>query len=342
MKKVLVLTGMAGFIGMNLLKALVKEYNILHSYSDVISIDKMGYATKYNSLEYYKICDLNCIISIDENINDLNAPNVGNRLCYRPDRVKDVQYDVVSLASESHVDNSIKNPYGIFVENVNIPVNLVQWLGRENINKYVHISTDEVYGDLPVDCTYENWFDLNSPLHPNNPYSASKAAQDCFLLSLKHTFGLNLKMIRLANQFGPYQHPEKMLPATVLRAVQGQPIKIYGKGLNVRQWTPVVDSVNVIMDVISGKIEADLTHIANIVGAVNNNDVVQVWRDILEKDFRIYTTTEFVEDRKGHDLMYAIKTNVEVNKHFRTNETRFMETIAHYIMNKDNYLRKIQ
>ena len=340
MKKVLVLTGMAGFIGMNLLKALVKENTLLRSYSDIISIDKMGYATTCNSLEYYKICYLNCIISVDENINDLNAPNVINRLCFRPDKLNDVRYDVVSLASESHVDNSIKNPYGIFVENVNIPVSLVQWLGITNINKYVHISTDEVYGDLPIDCKFEDWFDLDSPLHPNNPYSASKAAQDCFLLSLKHTFGLNLKMIRLANQFGPYQHPEKMLPATILRAIQGQPIKIYGKGLNVRQWTPVVDSVNVIIDVISGKINDNLTHIANIVGAINNNDVVEIWRDILEKDFKIFTTTEFIEDRKGHDLMYAIKTTVDVNKCFSSNNSRFMETIAHYIMNKDNYLRK--
>ena len=340
MKKVLVLTGMAGFIGMNLLKALVKENEVLRSYSDIISIDKMGYATKYNSLEYYKICDLNCIISIDENINDLNAPNVTNRLCYRPDKIKDVKYDVVSLASESHVDNSIKNPYGIFVENVNIPVNLVQWLGLENIEKYIHVSTDEVYGDLPNDSNYSNWFDTHSPLIPNNPYSASKAAQDCFLHSLKHTFGLNLKTIRLANQFGPYQHPEKMLPATILRAAQGIPIKIYGKGLNSRQWTPVVDSVKIIIEIIKGNIDEEVTHIAKDKGLHNNNEVVNMWRFILKSDFNIDTTVEYIEDRKGHDLMYALKTSHRIDEYFFGNENRFKETIQYYLDNKNNYLRK--
>lgn len=333
MDKVLILTGMAGFIGMNFLNEMIKDKKFLELYKKIISIDKMGYATQYNKYDYYNICKSNDINVLDTNINNINSWDNSN--------IRNVKCDIVDLSSESHVDNSIRNPYGIFTENSSIPVSLISWVGIDNIDRYIHISTDEIFGDLPLTASVEEWFDINSPLHPNNPYSASKASQDCFLMSLKHTFGLNLQIIRLANQFGPYQFPEKLLPATICRAKQGQSIKIYGKGLNKRQWTPVVDSVKIIMDVARGNIKDDILHIATKEELIpNNNEVVEIWRNILLKDFKIDTKIEYIEDRKGHDLMYALKTTDIVKTYFTTsNEVRFKETIEYYINNVNLYTK---
>jgi len=333
MDKVLILTGCAGFIGLNLLNEMIKDKTFLKSYKKIISIDKMGYATKFNRYAYYNICKSNDIIVLDININNINSWNNAS--------IKDMKCDIIDLASESHVDNSIKNPYGIFTENSSIPSSLIAWIGLDNIDKYIHISTDEIYGDLPLTSSDEEWFDINSPLHPNNPYSASKASQDCFLMSLKHTFGLNLQLIRLANQFGPHQYLEKMLPATIIRAKQGQSIKIYGKGLNKRQWTSVIDSVTVIMDVARGVIKDYITHIAAKEEAIpNNNEVVEIWRTILWEDFKIDSKIEYIEDRKGHDLLYALKTTDLVKTYFTTsNEVRFKESIEYYINNVNLYTK---
>lgn len=331
--KGLILTGCAGFIGLNLLKAIVKDTEFYNSYDYIISIDKMGYATKFNKKEYNSLCDIYSIFQVNADITTLNI----NNSYTKPS--EEMKYDIIDLASESHVDNSIANPFGIYKENALIPASLVEWVGIKNINKYVHITTDEIYGELPLTTPEENWFNEASNFHPNNPYSAGKAAQDCFLISLKHTFGLNLRFIRLANEFGPYQHSEKMLPATILRALTNQPIKIYGNGENKRQWTPVVDSVKIIIDVVKGKIDEELTHIAKKGDIPNNNEVVEMWRKILKDDFNINTHIEYVADRKGHDLMYALKTNSVIDSYFtESNLTRFRESIKFYIENKSSYL----
>lgn len=304
----------------------------MDSFNHIISIDKMGYATHFNINEYRKLCQDNHITCLNQCINTLTP--------HYFDVLGSSKYTVVDLASESHVDNSILNPFGIYLENSKLPSSLISSIGMENIEKYVHISTDEVYGDLQLGAKEEGWFTENTPLHPNNPYSASKASQDCFLMSLKHTFGLNLKFIRLANQYGPHQHSEKMLPATVLRAVRGEPIKIYGNGLNARQWTPVVDSVNIIMDVVKGTINEYITHIADKNGVINNLGAVDLWRKILKDNFNISTTVEFIEDRKGHDLLYALKTSAKIDSYFIKDKVeRFEESIRFYVENKNNYFR---
>jgi len=354
MKKILILTGCAGFIGLNLLKELIKDYDFMKSYHDIISIDKMGYATNYNSLTYYKLCDLYGISTIDEDIN--NLPNVRNKLFFNPLEAKDITYDILDFASESHVDNSIADPFSIFNQNVSIPAKLLEWIGKDNwknINVYYHISTDEVYSEIPLDKVnfYANWFKTTDPFKPNNPYSASKVAQDSFLMSLRHTFGLNVKFIRMANQFGNYQHPEKMVPASVLRVLKGEPIKVYGEGLNVRQWTPVNITVEIILDILKNKIVFDdIIHIADREGVFNNNHITEMMIKIL-KDFGYESKKEYIKDRLGHDSAYALDTTKLIDSYFWTTplldlnyyktegtENHLRKTIKFYIDNKETYL----
>jgi len=320
--KVLVLTGCVGFIGMNFLKRFIETDDILQ-WDKVYSLDKLTYATKYNQKEYFELIKNHNIFHHTVDLSKCEKlPITENNIT------------VLNFASNSHVDNSIDNPYLLYDENTKLVSNLIKCLGLNNIKLFVQISTDEVYSELPLDATPDKWFDIDTPLKPNNPYSASKASQDCFLMSLKHTFGLNLQFIRLANEFGPFQHTEKMLPATVLRVIRKQPIKIYGKGLNKRQWTPVVDAVEVICHVLN--IETDfITHIAYSKEPIlNNNEVVDIWTKILKEKYNLDSKYEYVVDRKGHDLMYALKTKKWVDEYFTSSlQKRFEEAIDFYYNN---------
>lgn len=332
MSNVLILTGCAGFIGLNFLKyALGKK--IVEDYDAVVSIDKLGYATQYNEEEYRNICLENGIKMLHININELKK-SAGTFKDFG-----ECKYDVLNFASESHVDNSIEAPHEIFMENAGIPGNLITVLGIERINKWIQISTDEIYGELPLNAEYEDWFQADGNFHPNNPYSASKASQDMFLMSMQHTFGLNLQFIRLANQFGPWQHPEKMLPVTIIRSLAGDSIKIYGDGSNIRQWTPVRQSVKVIYEQLKNDSTNTVLIAKKYTPLINNNDVVEIWRGILKNKHDIETTTEYIEDRKGHDTMYALQTTEAVDEMFDTTlVAEFEATIDHYVKYKDHYV----
>jgi len=321
MKNTLIVTGGSGFIGFN----FVKYFLPLNTYDYVVFIDKMGYATKYNKDEYRKLVVSDKIFSIEEDINKLC-------ISHNTREMSDSIYDIVNFASESHVDNSIATPSKIYNENATIPSSLVDWVGIKNIRKFVHISTDEVYGDL--DYSYRNdyskWFKTESPMLPNNPYAASKAAQDCYLRSLNHTFGLNLVTVRMANQFGPHQHSEKMLPATILRAVNKLPIKIYGSGNNIRQWTPVSQTVRHIYDILTdATINNTTIHLGAAQSLVTNNEVVDIWREILKDKYHIESSIEYIEDRKGHDRMYAIQPTLTYD--YSNIREEFESTIDYYI-----------
>lgn len=339
----LLLTGCAGFIGLNFLEHFIKQN---HGYKKIYSVDKMGYATKYNRERYYSICADNKINIIDFNLNEIS----GNL------NIDKEKFHILNFASESHVDNSIKNPFGIFEENVMIPASCIRIVGGlEYVDKFVHISTDEVYGEIPLEeiRNFDKWFKTDTSIKPNNPYAASKASQDCFLMSLKHTFGINVKFIRLANQFGPYQYLEKMCPATFLRVLNGKSIKIYGEGKNIRQWTPVVDSVKIIYDALSGILddcfENNVLHISKyekIDGnqkLYNNNEIVRLWEELLkeyirEKGYLLCISKEYIEDRKGHDTAYALQTHPKIQEYFKVSiRQRFKETLNHYCENERIY-----
>ena len=337
MSKNLLLTGCAGFIGLNFIKYFT---TLWHGYDKVVSIDKLGYATEYNTGLYLNICESVGIRHITLDLSNIEEMPI----------LPEGKWDILDFASESHVDNSIKDPNKIFNENVKIPGGVISMVGLDNIDRYIHISTDEVYSEIPLDKVddMDYWFKPTDSIKPNNPYSASKAAQDCYLMAMKHTFGLNVNFIRLANQFGPFQHPEKMFPATILRVVGDNPIKIYGKGENIRQWTPVVDSVKVIYDALIGKLDNEfidnVLHISKYELSedgkqilYNNNDVVSCWEKLLtqqieEKGLEVSITKQYIEDRKGHDTAYALTTTEKIQTYFQTPlEERFKETIEFYV-----------
>jgi len=334
MKKILIVTGGAGFIGFNYLSYIISNNFFIH-YDEVHLIDKLGYATKYNKNWYMELIGSITKPKIFNVINDIN--NLSEYPINKTDINLAYIIDIVNFASQSHVDNSIKTPNIIYEENTTIPSRLISYAGGvEHVRKFVQISTDEVYGDLPYDIkdNYNSWFSTTSPLLPNNPYAASKAAQDCFLRSMAHTFGLNLVTVRMANQFGPYQHVEKMLPASILRAVRGETIKIYGEGKNIRQWTPVTQTVQHIKNILKSENNTTI-HLGAKQTLLSNNEIVEMWRKILFDKYKLKTTVEYIEDRKGHDKMYAIQSSE--NYTYDNIQKEFEKSIKHYVKNAKHY-----
>lgn len=300
--KTLILTGCAGFIGFNFLKHFIDDGG-LGLYDRVISFDKMGYATVYNREDYEEICmEQPKVVGICANIVSLNKYAVEKFL------EKGTVVDILDFASESHVDNSINAPSEIFTENSLIPVVLLRILEDVEIDTYWHISTDEVYGDLPLDVSQEDWFDVDCQYKPSNPYSASKVAQDAYLASLRHTFGMNVKFIRMANQFGPHQHIEKMIPSSIIRAMKGEKIKVYGEGANLRQWTYVSHTVELINNLLKYGTNDYITHLADPKNLFDNNFVANKIIESLKRH-DVEAEIEYIEDRLGHDRAYALKVS---------------------------------
>lgn len=324
----LLITGAAGFIGFNFLQEFVKVRKL---FDKVLSFDKEGYASYHIINEYRTLCSEYDIEAVQQDINSINYHLKGD-------------WVILNFASESHVDNSITNPLDFYLENVNIIPSLIKAIGMDNIVKFIQISTDEVYGDIPQDTPSLLWFDYDrpSPYLPNNPYSASKASQDLLLRSLSHTFNLNVQTIRLANQFGPWQHHEKMIAKSILHVLNNEPIELHGDGSNIRQWTPVVDSVKVILDVLLGNLNSPVVHIAHQHKLYTNNEVVKIWSKIISRKYNLQPDIKYITNRRGNDLMYALKTEKAVDMYFQTSlEQRFEETIDWYFTNQRRFNRDI-
>jgi len=320
--KTLILTGCAGFIGFNFLNHFI-DVGGIGRYERIISFDKMGYATVYNREDYEQICmEQPKFIGICANIVSLN------KYCVEKYINSDTVIDILDFASESHGDNSINSPSEIFTENSLIPVVLLKILEDAKIDTYWHVSTDEVYGDLPLDASQEQWFDITSQYKPSNPYSASKVAQDAYLTSLKHTFDMNVKIIRMANQFGPYQHIEKMIPASIIRALNGEPIKVYGNGSNLRQWTYVGYTVKLIDDLIHYGTNDFITHLADPKNLFDNNFIANKIVESLKR----YDVDATIEYRPGHDRSYALKVSQVVESIYTESFDESIErTIDFYV-----------
>jgi len=329
MKNGLILTGTAGFIGINVLLKMTPELRA--KYDRVVSIDKLGYATLYNREIYKELCDGLQIERLDININEMI-----NHTRFSPN----YDWDILDLASNSHVDNSISNPSANYEENSIIPSRLLLSFDDLNsIRSYYHISTDEVYGDLPIEVDEKDWFNTNSSFNPSNPYSASKVAQDAYLMAMRRTFNIPVHFIRMANQFGMFQHPEKMLPASCLRSFRGESIKVYGTGLNMRQWTPVDITAKIILDKVSILDNFDVLHIANKNGLVSNNHIADVLTDAIGLCTGVTPQIEYVPDRLGHDLCYALKTTKEIDEYFKDIklDNAIIHTAEFYFMKKEDY-----
>jgi dTDP-glucose 4,6-dehydratase len=280
----ILVTGGAGFIGSNFVHYMLERYP---RYT-LINLDKLTYAGNLENLEDVEgnpqynfvkgdICDRSIVES-----------------CVQ-------QYDVdaiINFAAESHVDRSIVGP-SIFVETNVFGTNVLLEVAKDNgIERFVQISTDEVYGSLGQ----EGEFSETSPLHPNSPYAASKASADLLVLAYHHTYGLPAIITRCSNNYGPYQFPEKLIPLMIANALSDKPLPVYGDGLNVRDWIHVRDHCAAIDKVLH---EGKNGEVYNI-GASSewkNIELVKLLLRILDKPESLIT---FVKDRPGHDRRYAI------------------------------------
>lgn len=343
MKSSLIITGCPGFIGLNFFEYIEKVYKDLH-YDNIFLIDLFDKykANEYNVYFYkkikYKLYSFNqkCI----EYKVDLSNKKNFEHLLKILNGYKTV-YDIVNFASFSHIDNSIKDPNSYYENNVLLVSNLTK---INNIENFYHISTDEVYGHIELKNVFDEnyWFTPTSHIDPRNPYSASKASQDVFLISLYKTFNFPLKILRLSNQFGPYQYTEKLIPRFIKCAFDQKPFGLYGNGLNIRQWTPVKDTVKIIWDVVINKNNYPelIYHISfppSEICLKNNKFIVEKLCSILQK-YNIKSEYVFVPDRPGHDQAYVLKNTIDWNKFSEKSwEERLDETVEFYVKNKHIY-----
>ena len=314
----IIVTGGAGFIGGNFIHYMLKK----HPNYKIICMDCLTYAGNMETLEevldnpnfkFYKVDIRNreAVFSVFET----ECPDI-----------------VVNFAAESHVDRSIENP-GIFIStNVMGTQVLMDACRKYGIKRYHQVSTDEVYGDLPLDRP-DLFFTEDTPLHTSSPYSASKASADLLVMAYHRTFGLPVTISRCSNNYGPYQFPEKLIPLMILNAFYDKPLPVYGEGLNVRDWLYVEDHCRAIDLILHSDTIGEVFNIGGH-NEMQNIDIVKIICKALNKseDLIIH-----VEDRKGHDMRYAIDPTKIHNELGWLPETRFedgiQKTIQWYLDN---------
>ncbi len=315
-----IVTGGCGFIGSNYLHYVVNKY----PEDEFICIDSLTYAGNYHNLD--PIIDKPNFRFVKLDITDRDGVDALFAL-EKPDYV-------INFAAESHVDNSIKNP-GIFVKtNVMGTQVLMDASLKHGVKRYHQVSTDEVYGDLPLDRP-DLLFTEQTPLHTSSPYSASKGGADLLVLAYMRTFKLPATISRCSNNYGPYQFPEKLIPHTIACAMKDQKVPVYGEGKNVRDWIHVYDhNTGVDLIVRNGK-EGEVYNL----GGCSERDNLTIVKTILKALDKPESLIEFVTDRPGHDLRYAMdptKAETELGWTRKYNFDDGMKaTIDWYIANQD-------
>lgn len=318
MKNILV-TGAAGFIGSNFAEFMVNK----HPDYNIVVFDKLTYAGNMDNLKKIQdkitfvqgdICDLEKVTETFEKYN-IDA--------------------VVHFAAESHVDNSIKTPFIFTQTNVLGTHTLLEvakriW-GESSPNKFVHISTDEVYGTLGE----EGYFTETSPIKPNSPYSSSKASSDLIAFAYHETFKMNVSVTNCSNNYGPYQHNEKLIPHMIKLALKDEKLPVYGEGLNIRDWLYVEDHCEAIDLVLHNGKAGERYNI----GGHNEKRNIEIVKLILKHLNKPESLIEHVEDRKGHDYRYAIDPTKIKNELGWEPKTKFedgiIKTIDWYLANPD-------
>jgi dTDP-glucose 4,6-dehydratase len=283
----LLITGGAGFIGANFIFLQLRK----HPEDSFICIDKLTYAGNLTTLnEALKL----------PNFKFYKA-DIASREEIEPIFIKEKPDIIVNFAAESHVDRSIHNPSIFLVTNILGTQVLLDMAKKYNIKRFHQVSTDEVYGDLPLNQT-DLFFTESTPLHTSSPYSASKASADLLVQAYFRTYKLPITISRCSNNYGPYHFPEKLIPLVISRALKNQSIPVYGKGENIRDWLYVEDHCEAIDLIIRrGKVG----EVYNI-GGHNEKTNLEVVKIILANLSKPESLIEFVKDRAGHDLRYAI------------------------------------
>ena len=323
MKNILV-TGAAGFIGANFAELMVKKYEGIYN---IVVFDKLTYAGNLHNLDNIK----DKITFVQGDICDFE---------FVKETMKKYEIDaVVHFAAESHVDNSIKTPFVFTQTNVIGTHTLLEaakqiW-GEGSPNKFVHISTDEVYGTLGE----EGYFTETSPIQPNSPYSASKASSDLVALAYCETYKMNVSVTNCSNNYGPYQHHEKLIPHMISRALKDEKLPVYGQGMNIRDWLFVEDHCEAI-DIVLHKGKSGERY--NI-GGHNEKRNIEIVKLILERLGKSEDLIEYVTDRKGHDYRYAIDPTKLKNEFGWEPKTMFKDGIVKTIdwyLEHPEYLEK--
>ena len=278
-KMKIVVTGGAGFIGSAFINHLLDNFEC-----DVLCVDKLTYAGRIMNIKHN-------VSLLQKDICDVTADELG-----------DFDY-IVHFAAESHVDNSIKNGLPFVRTNVEGTFNLLE-ISRKNKNlkKFIHISTDEVYGDMDEHIAINHTATEDDSLKSSSYYSATKAASDMLVLSANRTYGLPYLITRTCNNFGEHQFEEKFLPTIASSISEGKPIPVYGDGLQVREWMYVYDNVKVICDLMFDDEIVNTTYNIGTTFRVTNLDIIKNISYILNKEVDV----KYVEDRLGHDRKYGL------------------------------------
>ncbi len=316
----IIVTGGAGFIGSNFVFHMLQG----HPEYRIVCLDKLTYAGNLSTLEP---------VMENENFRFVKADICDRAAVYQlfeeehPDMV-------VNFAAESHVDRSIENP-GIFLEtNIMGTAVLMDACRKYGITRYHQVSTDEVYGDLPLDRP-DLFFTEDTPIHTSSPYSSSKASADLLVLAYYRTYGLPVTISRCSNNYGPYHFPEKLIPLMIINALHDKPLPVYGDGLNVRDWLYVEDHCRAI-DLILHK--GTVGEVYNVGGhnEMKNIDIVKLICRTLGKPESLI---QFVTDRQGHDRRYAIDPTKIHRELGWLPETKFADgiqkTIQWYVNHED-------
>ncbi len=316
----IIVTGGAGFIGSNFIFYMLKKYPDY----EIICVDKLTYAGNLSTLKgimdnhrfrFVKldICDRAGIYQLFEE----ELPSM-----------------VVNFAAESHVDRSIENPSVFLETNIMGTAVLMDACRKYGIQRYHQVSTDEVYGDLPLNRP-DLLFTEETPIQASSPYSSSKAAADLLVLAYHRTYELPVSVSRCSNNYGPYHFPEKLIPLVIVNALNDKPIPVYGTGENVRDWLYVDDHCMAIDLILH---QGRVGEVYNI-GGHNEMSNIDVVKTICNRLGKSHSSIAYVTDRKGHDMRYAIDSTKIQNELGWFPETRFSEgiqkTIQWYLENKD-------
>lgn len=311
----ILITGGAGFIGSCFVRYMLNK----HQDYKIINLDALTYAGNIENLSDIKdnpnysfvkgnICDKNLIVELTKNVDA-----------------------IINFAAETHVDNSISNP-NIFIEtNVVGTLNLLEAAKNNKVERYLQVSTDEVYGSLGKD----GYFTERTPISPNSPYSASKASADMLVRAYNKTYNVPTLITRCSNNYGPYQYPEKLIPFFISKLLRGEKIPLYGDGQNVRDWLYVYDHTSAIDTVLHKGKTGEVYN----VGGHNEKTNIEITKLILENMGKDESMIEYVKDRPGHDRRYAIDNSKITNelgwKPSKTFEEGIKDTINWYLENQD-------
>lgn len=316
----MLVTGGAGFIGVNFIRLM----RSIHPEYRMICLDKLTYAGRRESLAPFFQAPGFCFYQA----------NIADRAAVEEIFSREKPDIAVNFAAESHVDRSIEDPEVFLKTNILGTGVLMDACLRHGVQRFHQVSTDEVYGELPLDRP-EMKFTEEMPLQPSSPYSASKASADLMALSYARTFSLPVTISRCSNNYGPYQFPEKLIPRMILRALKNQPLPIYGQGLNVRDWVHVMDHCRGIEAILQRGRSGEIYHIGG--GCeMRNIDLVRLILKTLGKGEELLS---FVPDRKGHDLRYAMDTGkIERELGWRPEKdfaAGIRDTIQWYVENRE-------